>query len=110
MPLDAAVDYLDSWLQMLHFNEQRTICRELSLESLKLFVPYFIASKNILKAECDVANYWPNNCMVKFPFQPVDGIKEDPTYKTLDAEVSDLTKETKLRLGRLHSPHQGACS
>jgi hypothetical protein len=72
------------------------------VEYLRLFYTFYSESNKIIKAKRDASNYRIPNCAIKFPFNPVDGIKEDKAYKILVEEATSITDETKLSFGRLY--------
>ena len=83
----AAVSRINKFMQMLLFDEQRSILRDYALRFIKLFAVYDCNLKNLLWLKHDT-DYIPNNCKITVPLQPVEGIIEIQAYKDLTTEVA----------------------
>jgi hypothetical protein len=99
-PRAAAAAYLDRFVQTLQWESQRSACHEIGNNVLQEYSAWYHEKKGIVDAKNN-AEYWPSNCKVSVPLQPLKRAKEGMAFLALSAEADGVIKNCKIELGKL---------
>ena len=80
MPIQAAAEALERFVQTLHCEPQQTAYREIGTAFFAKFSAWYCESKSILKQRSD-RSLIPRNYHVKFSFQATDRLKDDQAFE-----------------------------